>query len=65
MTEQDTAGELVASVAVVDPLRQAFAAALSEVMSRLGDCPARDYAMREIVEAEQRVRERLMRRILN
>jgi len=61
--EQDDVadGELVASVAV-DPLRQAFGAAVSALIESLGDSPLCHLALREITEAERRVRECLARR---
>jgi len=62
--EQDDAVELVDRV-TVDPLRQAFGAALSALIDALGEGPVCDCAMRELVAAEQRVRERLARRIFH
>lgn len=64
--EQDDVadGELVASVPA-DPLRSAFAVAISALMDALGECPAREIAVKEIMHAHDRARERLIRRILN
>jgi hypothetical protein len=62
--EDTDAGELV-DTARADLLRQAFGAAIAEIFNHLGDCPARKFAIQELVTAEQRVRERLARRILN
>jgi len=65
MTEQheqdDVAGELVDRVPC-DLLRQAFGAAVSALIESLGDSPACHLALREIIEAERRVRECLARR---
>jgi len=61
---KDHDGELIASVPA-DPLRVAFGAAIEALMNYLGDCPARAYAVREIIEAETRTRHALVRRILN
>ena len=62
MTEQDNTPELVETVApVADPLRQ-FGAAVSALVESLGDSPARHVALREVIEAERRVRECLARR---
>ena len=67
MTEQEdnTAGELVDVATPADLLRAAFGAAIAEIFNHLDACPARELALREIVEAERRVRECLVRRILN
>ena len=65
MTEHDDAtdGELVA--VVNDPIRSAFGSALGEVMAMLPDGHVRRIAAEEILEAEARVRARLIRRVLN
>ena len=62
--EREDDGELVASV-TVDPLRMAFGSAIEALMNMLGDCPARAIAVKEIMAAEERTRERLVRRVLN
>jgi len=64
MTEhQNDVGELVETGA--DPLRVAFGAAIEALISMLDDCPARTYAIQELMAAEERTRERLIRRVLN
>jgi len=61
--EQDSAdAELVDTVAAPDFLRQAFGAAVSALVESLGDSPACHLALREVIEAERRVRECLARR---
>src|SRR5262249_33741183 len=52
-------GELVATVSP-DPLRMAFGSAIEALMNMLGDCPAREVAVKEIMAAEERTRERLI-----
>ena len=67
MTEhEDTAdGELVASVAV-DPLRNAFAAAIGALIQVLPPSYARDTAVEQIIAAHTRTEEVLaQRRVLN
>jgi len=59
--QDDVAGELVASTSP-DLLRQAFGAAVSALIESLGDSPACHLALREVIEAERRVRECLARR---
>ena len=59
--EDDAIGELVDRVPA-NSLRQAFGAAVSALVEHLGDSPVCHLALREVVEAERRVRERLARR---
>jgi len=66
MTEQDNTPELVATVAVADPLRVAFARALGVIMEALPPSRARDIAVEQIIGAHQRTEELLARhRVLN
>jgi len=66
MTEQeldDTAGETVDHVPR-DELRRIFAEAIVQILSTFSE-PLCKFAVQELVEAEQRTRERLARGILN
>ena len=60
--EDNTPGELVETVRPSDPLRVAFGAVVSALIESLGDSSVCHLALREIVEAERRVREQLARR---
>jgi len=62
--EDNDVGELVDSVPA-DQLRIAFASAIAEIMHMLAGSPVCDIAAKEVMAAEERVRERLARRILN
>jgi len=61
-SEHDKADGELADVVRPDLLRQAFSDAIQALWKTLGDSPATEHAVREILEAETRTRYALARR---